>query len=141
MAKVKGHRTGRSIGSRNRGYFFCDGRGWCTKIGGKFVPLEYDPGDVVLRHQYGVALSRSSFTKEAVAVFSAIIDEESQKSPATPTLLMALKTRVINLRRLGKEGEAAADLKTAEKILVDNPRLAEHASHFIELRDDGSDDQ
>ena len=42
MAKVKGHRKGRSKGSRNRGYFFRERRGWCTKIGGKFVPLEYE---------------------------------------------------------------------------------------------------
>lgn len=45
MAKVKGRRVGRSTGSRNRGYFFREGRGWYTKIGRKFVPLEYENGD------------------------------------------------------------------------------------------------
>lgn len=41
MAKGKGRRTG----TRNRGYFFRVGRGWCTKIGGQFLPLEYENGD------------------------------------------------------------------------------------------------
>lgn len=36
---------GRPKGSRNRGFFFRDGRGWFTKVGGRFVPLEYENGD------------------------------------------------------------------------------------------------
>lgn len=36
---------GRRNGSRNRGYFFREGRGWCTKKDGRFVALEYENGD------------------------------------------------------------------------------------------------
>lgn len=41
MAKGKGRRKG----SRNRGYFFKNGRGWVANIKGRQVPLEYDNGD------------------------------------------------------------------------------------------------
>jgi integrase len=41
MAKGRGRRAG----SRNRGFFFREGRGWQAKLNGKFVPLEYANGD------------------------------------------------------------------------------------------------
>jgi hypothetical protein len=41
MPKAKGRRKG----SRNKGYFYPAGRGWCFKAGTKFVPLVYDNGD------------------------------------------------------------------------------------------------
>lgn len=39
-----GNRLGRAKGSRNRGYFYRAGRGWVTKIDGRFVPLEFENG-------------------------------------------------------------------------------------------------
>jgi hypothetical protein len=41
MAKAKGRRTG----SKYRGYFYWDGRGWFTKFAGRFVALEFENGD------------------------------------------------------------------------------------------------
>jgi len=43
MTKRKGR--GRRVGTRNRGYFYRAGRGWFTKINGRFVPLEFENGD------------------------------------------------------------------------------------------------
>ena len=97
--------------------------------------LKYAPKDTVIRHQYGVALSRAGRTKEAVEQFTTIIEAEKQMPVLRPTLLMAYKTRIINLRRLGKAGEAAEDLLTAKRLIADNPHFQSQASHIAELEE------
>lgn len=42
MAKRK---RGRRVGTRNRGYFYRTGRGWYSKINGRFVPLTFENGE------------------------------------------------------------------------------------------------
>ena len=93
--------------------------------------LKYDPGNPVIRHQFGVALSRVGRTLEAVGQFSEIIENETQKPAPTETLLVALRTRIINLRRLGRRDEAERDLELARKLVTDNLHLAAQA-HFVE---------
>jgi tetratricopeptide (TPR) repeat protein len=97
--------------------------------------LEYDPEDVVLRHQYGVALSLSGRTQQAIAEFSRIIDSESTRVPPSETLIMAYKTRIINYRRMREMQLAAQDLAAAEALLSDYPHLQGQAYHIAELRD------
>jgi tetratricopeptide (TPR) repeat protein len=101
--------------------------------------LEYAPDDHITRHQYGVALSRAGRTQEAVHQFTRIIDEEKSKVPPTLQLLMALKTRIINHRRLGKHEDAKQDLQYAKNIIAANPHLAHEAHEFIEF-DDAEDE-
>jgi len=98
--------------------------------------LEYSGDNVVLRHKYGVALSRAGRTREAVDEFTKIIVAEERLTPFRPALLMAYKTRIINLRRLGLGCEAVQDLLQAKKILAENPHLRGQASHIAELEDD-----
>ena len=98
--------------------------------------LNYDPDDAVIRHQYGVALSRIGRTKEAVAEFTRIIEKEKGVTPPRDTLLMALKTRIINYRRLGMISEANSDLALGLQILKANPLLGEQIRHFEELAED-----
>jgi tetratricopeptide (TPR) repeat protein len=69
--------------------------------------VEYDPDDHVVRHQYGVALSRDQQTEEAIQQFTIIIDRERDRTPPPLQVLMALKTRMINLKRLGAHGRAS----------------------------------
>jgi tetratricopeptide (TPR) repeat protein len=97
--------------------------------------LEYEPEDNVIRHQFGVALSRSGKTEAAIQEFSRIIDSESTKAPPTPTLVMALTTRVINLRRLARTGEADADLQRAIELVREYPHLQHCAQKVVELED------
>jgi LuxR family glucitol operon transcriptional activator len=98
----------------------------------------YDPADMIIRHQYGVALSRAGRTKQAIEQFTNIIDVELKRTPPRETLLMALTTRVINLRRLGQHVEARADLALARDVVRRNPHL-EHASYKLsELEDEST---
>lgn len=96
--------------------------------------LEYDPEDVVLRHKFGVALSRSGRTNDAITEFSKIISSESSKVPPTDTLIMAYKTRIINYRRLGDVERAASDLTEVERLLTVNRGLQRFAHQIADLR-------
>lgn len=95
--------------------------------------LEFNPDDMITRHQYGVALSRCWRTQDAVNEFSKMIDYESRQVPKSETYLMALKTRVINYRRLGMHSLANDDIKTAKTVLAENPHLKRHAHHIYDL--------
>jgi len=97
--------------------------------------LEYDPEDMVTRHQYGVALSRIGRTEDAIDQFNIIIERDKDKSPPTLQLLMAMKTRMINLKRLKRMGEVIEDLAFVDEIFKKYPHLANEAKEFDEFRE------
>lgn len=86
--------------------------------------VSFEPDDTVLRHQYGVALSRAGLEREAIDVFSAIIAAEEARAQPRETLIMALTTRIINLRRLKRDQDAESDLKRARELIAAHPHLA-----------------
>ena len=98
--------------------------------------MEFAPTDVVMKHQYGVALSRVGRTPQAIDVFSEIIAAEETRPLARDTLLMALKTRIINLRRVNRSKEADADLARAKHLIADNPHLSHQVDEIRELEDE-----
>jgi len=101
--------------------------------------LKYNPDDMVTRHQYGVALSRAGRTKEAIEQFSVIIEREKDKVPPTKQLFMALKTRIINYKRLGLKEEARCDLAFADELFSKYPHLVhEEAREFDEFREEST---
>lgn len=85
--------------------------------------VDYDPNDVVVRHQYGVALSLAGETQSAIQQFSIIIENEMTRTPRRSSLLFALNTRILNLRRVGRDDEADRDVQFALDVLRDNPHL------------------
>ncbi len=95
--------------------------------------LEYSPGDYVLRHQYGVALSRAGKTEAAIDEFTAIIDAELKKPTPTIQLLVAFKTRMINLKRLGRYTDLASDRAIVTEIFTKYPHLSGEIEQFNEL--------
>jgi tetratricopeptide (TPR) repeat protein len=97
--------------------------------------IEFEPDDLFTRHQYGVALSRTGRTKDAIEQFNYIVDRELSQGRPTETLIMALKTRIINLRRLGRKEEAEEDLKRAGEYLAAYPELQGQAYHIAQLDD------
>jgi tetratricopeptide (TPR) repeat protein len=96
--------------------------------------LEYDPDDPVTRHQYGVALSRAGKTEQAITQFNMIIEKEKDKAPPTMQLLIAFKTRMINLQRLGRTKEVAGDLADVDAMFKKYQHLAAEAREFDEFR-------
>lgn len=60
---------------------------------------------------------------------------EKQRVNVRETLLMALKTRIINYRRIKEVELANDDLKEAYRLLAANPQLAHHAQEFRELEE------
>lgn len=101
--------------------------------------VQYNPADTVLRHQYGVALSRAGREREAIEQFSLIIQDEERKTPTRETLVMALTTRAINLRRIDQNAQADADLARARQVIADNPRLSHMSTKLDEfVPNDGS---
>lgn len=101
--------------------------------------VEFDPEDNVLRHQYGVALSINYKPEAAVKQFTAIIEKELSSALPTRTLIMALKTRMINLKRLGKDAEVVNDLSLAKRLLDKYPHLRTDGEDFSEFEGNDGD--
>jgi hypothetical protein len=91
------------------------------------------PDDHVGRHQYGVAVSRDGQTEEAVQQFTIIIERERDRTPLPLQVLMALKTRMINLKRLGRRDELQRDRDIASNMFRAYPHLSAEAGHFAEF--------
>ena len=97
--------------------------------------LRYAPDNDVLRHQYGVALSRAGKTHEAIQQFTKIIEREQGKVMPSTQLLMALKTRMINLKRLGQAEKLKADKMLVNSLFSKYPHLQTEQEHFVEFMD------
>jgi len=98
--------------------------------------LEYEPENTILRHQYGVALSKVGQEGEATQQFTRIIEAEEGRIPPRPSLIMALTTRIINLRRIGRNEEAQSDLARAKELIRQYPFLASAAERLPDLEAD-----
>ena len=83
MAKAKGRRSG----SRNRGYFFRDGRGWFTKIGGKFVALEFENRDRMRDRNTPAAELKAAVRRatDAVAATPQVVAEDEGPESSVDT--------------------------------------------------------
>lgn len=98
--------------------------------------ITYEPENLVLKHQLGVALSHAGRPENAIEQFSIIIEKESRKTTPTTLLLVAYKTRMINTKRLGRTNEFEKDLKKVEELFRRYPHLNSgdvHFNEFVEL--------
>lgn len=93
--------------------------------------IQYQPMDVFLRHQYGVALSRMGREQDAINEFTNIITQEQEKMPPSDTYIAALTTRIINLQRLNLLEEARKDLFLGKELLAKFPVLDRPSSNRL----------
>ncbi len=84
--------------------------------------LEFASDDPVLRHQYGVALSKVGRTDDAIEQFTQILDPSKDLSPKQE--IITLTTRALNYQRIGREDEARLDEERIERIRRDHPYLS-----------------
>lgn len=97
--------------------------------------LDYDPEDLMTRHQYGVALSRIGNPEKAIDQFNIIIEKEISKAPPSHLLFVSFKTRLINLRRLERLEEMKKGLELVDKLLMEYPHLkSTEVEQFDEFR-------
>lgn len=83
--------------------------------------LSYDTSDNIVKHQIGVELSRQGEYNEAYRVFSEIVTEEMKISPPRDTLILALKTRIINAKRLDKSDAVKSDKSLLIELIQKYP--------------------
>lgn len=95
--------------------------------------LEYDPYDVVLIHKYGVALSRFGEYQAAIVQFDRIL--EIEKNKPTRASILALKTKLINLRKLDSLDEIKETISYADEIMSKNVLLAREYREFEEFKE------
>lgn len=110
-------------------------KNWNGALSALQKSLEYEPENTLNRHQYGVLLSKRGRTEEAIEQFTTIIDQEKKRSSSRKTLLMSLRTRIINFNRIGRRQDAQADLKYAKQLLEEHTYLQDEAWRFEELED------
>lgn len=111
-------------------------RDWYGRVEALSKAIAYNPIDPFTRHQYGVALSKVGRMEEAIEQFTIIIEEEKKKVHPSETLLMALKTRMINLKRLNRLPELEKDRIYSNDIFAKYPHLAAEAIKFDQFMED-----
>jgi integrase len=60
-------KRGRRRGSRNKGYFYRDGRGWFTKVGATFIPLTNEAGDRLKDKDTPVAVVAEAYARHLLS--------------------------------------------------------------------------
>jgi hypothetical protein len=106
------------------------------KINALLKALEYEPDNTILRHQYGVALSKNGKSHDAVDQFTIIIDIEKNFMPPRDTLIMALTTRIINLKRLEDAEFLQKDISFVKELLQKFPYLKNSSYRLEEIIDE-----
>ena len=87
MAKARAKRKGRQKGSRNRGYFFIQDRGWVANVNGSRVPLEYENGDRMRDENTPLADVKAAYFRLMAAPFTGDNKEcERARNNAIPSL-------------------------------------------------------
>jgi hypothetical protein len=108
-------------------------RNWFGQVEALHKAVDYDPANSVVRHQLGVALSRTGRNEEAIRQFDMILAEEFARSMPTRQVFYALKSKIISLKKAGRHAEIESSLREARRILATNPHFESEAFHFAEF--------
>jgi tetratricopeptide (TPR) repeat protein len=106
-------------------------RAWCLR-----KALQYESDHTIAKHSLGVALSQDGQYDEALRIFDSIIQEELAKpNGPSDSLVYALKTKIITLRRAGRGSTASSVLKEALDM-VRSRQEVRHLAHKLEEEED-----
>lgn len=94
--------------------------------------LEYQPTNIIARHQLGVVVSRLGKYNEANAIFDELISDQLSRSYPLDTLVISYKSKIINLRKAGRIKEAQDAYKAALSQIKQHPHLASRAHELHE---------
>jgi tetratricopeptide (TPR) repeat protein len=95
--------------------------------------LDNDPDDLIVRHRYGVSLSRTDAADAAIDQFTWIVEREMKRKYPHETLMMALVTRAINWHRLGKDSKAREDVELGKKLMEKHSYLQGSTRHIFNI--------
>ena len=113
---------GRRAGTRNRGYFFRKGRGWFTKIGNQFVPLEYENGDRMRSQNTPIAEVKAAYHRK-------MAEPDDQSSTSDVTVLQVCTAYLDKVKDSGAAGTHDSRQRTLFDFcfglpsrFIDNPK-------------------
>lgn len=99
-------------------------RDWPNRVRCLRAALKYEPNQIMARHSLGVALGRMNEHEEAIKVFDGIIEHELERAIGpTDSLVIALRTKIISLRRMKKVKTARAAIDDVLQRLDKYPGL------------------
>jgi hypothetical protein len=117
---MKSRRIGRRKGSRNKGFFYRNGRGWYSKDGSQFVPLTHENGERLRDRN-----TADDVVKEAHRRW-----EVSRKQKPAPRNLVTVE-QVCNAYLSKAEKDAR---QTVQECVARTLRLDEHGADFFRVR-------
>ena len=97
--------------------------------------LKYEPNNVVARHSLGVALGRVGNHEEAIEIFDEIIIEELNKQGRpSDSLEIALRTKVISLKRMKEYSKADEAIDEVVENLIIHEKPNDVVSKIEKMR-------
>ncbi|MBP1467372.1 tetratricopeptide repeat protein [Candidatus Chloroploca sp. M-50] len=98
--------------------------------------LEYQPENFIARHQLGVVTSRLGKFQEADGIFDDLIKDQLSRIYPSDTLIIAYKSKIINLRKSGQYNLA----KKTVQVALENARKFAHLAGRLHELDDAYND-
>ncbi len=82
--------------------------------------LRFEPKHIIARHSLGVALGQMGNHEDAIIIFNEIINEElSRVSGPSESLIIALRTKIISLKRMNKRAMVEESIDEVVTFLKD----------------------
>lgn len=113
---TRSKRKGRRPGSRNRGYFYRKGRGWCATEGTRAVPLVSDTGERLKDRETPLETVRAAYSRHLVRQSQPVLAERERV-----TVLETCQLYLDNVKATGAESTYQARAGTLYDFCIGLP--------------------